>query len=477
METSKLSYFPAPVDGETVYSWLARFHIWSGHNSFRKHSLALFGIKTGQAAAEFPNFLMPLSQQTGVDIDWIIEHMTDVAFYKSFLNQQQYQSLIDALKEGNTTSLQSKLGMVANRITPGKVIYFCPKCVEKDFEQVGFPYWHVEHQIVGLVSCSIHQVELVSLRKIRSMAILPIEHKAYAVNETVDDFSHLIHDEYRCELVLEKSKIIWTFQTRLKELGLLTSNLQLRLKSIKGLLKIGLMKLSDYPVYQHLLSALERQYPECLFYNESAQHHPIKQLFFIFILFGKWNRFLEYYNAAKPLDNKSLESIPHQNLVLSAPAKKQLESGESLRHVSTSTGISVSTLKILAQQEGISIDTRPQKIFRYVERDIWRKLLMGGSCTDIAKGFDISVGAVEQILRKHQYLKPLRKKIWFHRDQNQHRNQLTQYFSDYPTHTRKQFRSANGAAYAWLYRHDKEWLEENLPEKVKRIYWPRNKAK
>ena len=91
--------------------------------------------------------------------------------------------------------------MVANRITPGKEIYFCPKCVENDLEYVGFPYWHVEHQIVGLISCSIHQVELVSLRKIRSMAILPIEHKAYPVNDIVDDFSRLIHDEYRYELV------------------------------------------------------------------------------------------------------------------------------------------------------------------------------------------------------------------------------------------------------------------------------------
>ena len=75
---------------------------------------------------------------------------------------------------------------------------------------------------------------------------------------------------------------------------------------------------------------------------------------------------LEYYSAAKPLENKSLESAPHQNLVLSAPAKKLLESGGSLRNVSTSTGISVSTLKILAQRWGIMVGRQFAEAFTII---------------------------------------------------------------------------------------------------------------
>ena len=144
---------------------------------------------------------------------------------------------------------------------------------------------------------------------------------------------------------------------------------------------------------------------------------------------------------------------------LSNQGKALLVDGYSLRSVSVITGISVSTLKILAQQQSIEIDTRPQKIFKFVERDIWRKLFVGGTCTEIAEDFEISIGAVEQILRKHQYLKPLRKKIWFYKDQSEHRAKLKSYFADNPHQTRKQFRAANNASYMWLYRHDKEWLE------------------
>jgi hypothetical protein len=473
METSNLSYFPAPVNGETVYSWLARFHIWSGHNSFRNHSLALFGIKTGQAAAEFPNFLIPLSQQTGVNIDWIIEHMTDVAFYKPFLNLQQYQSLIDALKEGNTASLQSKLGMVANRITPGKAIYFCPKCVEVDIASTGFPFWHVEHQIVGLVSCPTHHTELVAMKKVRSLAALPTVIGCRDTDSNIDSLSTLILDEYKSDLALDQSQLTLAYLTRLKEFGLVTYGGHLRLNLIKELMSKALANFSEFGTYKQLLDTVEKQYPECLFYNSAAKHHPIKHLFFIYVLFGSWQKFEAIYRNAKSLESPAEPKSVTSNITLSKQGKALLVGGASLRSVAAVTGVSVSTLKILAQQQLIEIDTRPQKIFKFVERDIWRRLFLGGNCSDIAKEFEISVGAVEQILRKHQYLKPLRKKIWFYRDLSDHRAQIKSYFKDNPYHTRKQFRAAKSASYMWLYRHDKEWLEEKLPEKVKCIYWPR----
>lgn len=210
-----------------------------------------------------------------------------------------------------------------------------------------------------------------------------------------------------------------------------------------------------------------------MFYNSAAKHHPVKHLFLIYVLFGSWQRFEAQYRNVKSLESPiELKSVT-SNITLSKQSEALLTNGVSLRSVSASTGISVSTLKILAQQQSIEIDTRPQKIFKFVERDIWRKLFVGGTCREIAKQFEISVGAVEQILCKHQYLKPLRQKIWFHKDLSEHRAKLKSYFADYPYHSRKQFRAAYSGSYMWLYRHDKKWLEENLPEKLKRIYWPR----
>jgi len=477
MEASYLTYFPAPVDGETVYSWLSRYHIWSGHNSFRKHSLSLFGVNASQAAAEFPSYLNQLSKLTGVDLNWIVDHMTDCHYYRPFLSSEQYHQALNILYEGNTKSLQSKLGMVANRVTSGKKLWCCSGCIESDILNLGFPIWHVEHQIAGVVSCPIHHLMLEPTNKVRSLAVLPSAEGSVESSDLFDRYSKLVADEFHSNKILNKTRLITTYQNELREQGFLTENNHLRLNLLKEFILSKLGSMASLSCYQHIIESVEQQYPECLFYNPDAQHHPLKHLILIEGLFGDWNSFITSYTC---FENQSLDkqvefpiTIHQENIKLCQQAKAALERGESLRSVAEKHGISVSTLKILAQQAMIDIDTRPHKIFPSIERTIWRKLFVGNSCNEIAITFDISTGAVEQILRKHQYLKQLRKNIWFYQSQRKHRNELYKHILLNPTHDRKKIRKLHGASYAWLYRHDKEWLFSKLPAKAKRVYWPR----
>jgi len=479
METSHLSFFPAPVIGETVYSWLSRYHSWSGHNSFRKHSLAIFDVNEQQAAAEFPGFLKQLSKLSGVDFNWIIQHMTNFKFYKPFLTEGIYQQTINSLHSGDTGALQSKLGIIANRLTSGKQLWCCPACIELDVAKHGFPVWHVEHQITGVISCPIHHMLLTATKKIRSRASLPETAQITFSSEQSDSYSKLIIDELHSKEVFSSALLLLTYQEGLKRMGLLTDHNQLRLKLLKSLIDENLAGMKNFVGYQKIIHALGRQYPECLFYNSKALHHPLKHLVFIRAVFGNWQLFREFYlNIEKyGVQESSTNKVSSQrnNIQLSKRAKAELERGESLRSVSHMTEVSVSTLKILAQQEGIYVDTRPYKIFMRTERAIWRKLFVGIPCCDIALSFDISTGAVEQILRKHQYLKPLRQKICFYQKQKKHRNELYQHILLNPSHCRNQVRKCCGGAYIWLYRHDKQWLFITLPAKAKRIYWPRKK--
>ena len=479
METSHLSFFPAPVIGETVYSWLSRFHLYSGHNSFRKHSLSLFGINEQQAAAEFPSFLNKLSELSGVDFNWIVQHMTDCQLYKPFISKEVYQETINLLRSGNTGALQSKLGMVANRITSGDQLWCCSMCIELDIANQGFPIWHVKHQATGVISCPIHHLLLTATRKIRSRATFPESTEINYSNEHFDNYSKLITDELFSKQIFSPGILLQTYQQGLKTLGFLTEHNQLRLKRLKSFMSEKLTGMERFSGYLQIHSGLDNQYPECLFYKNTSLHHPLKHLVFIHAIFGNWSAFSELYSKleAGGIQENNRKSIARSNvnIHLSKRARAALEAGDSLRSVSHVTGRSVTTLKILAQQEGIYVDTRPQKIFLWTERAIWRKLFVGISCRDIASSFDISTGAVEQILRKHQYLKPLRKNIVFYQFQKIHRNDLSKHCSLNPSHSRKQVRQYCGAAFIWLYRHDKEWLLSKLPTKTKPIYWPRKK--
>jgi hypothetical protein len=479
METSHLSFFPAPVIGETVYSWLSRYHIWSGHNSFRKHTLEIFDVNEQQAAAEFPCYLKQLSKLSGVDFSWIVQHMTGCQLYRPFITEEVYQKAIALLLSGETGSLQSKLGMVANRLTPGKQLWCCPACIQLDVAKHGFPVWHIEHQIIGVISCPIHHMLLTATQKIRSRATFPASAQITYSSEQSDSYSKLIIDELHSKEIFSPALLLLTYQQGLKRVGLLTEHNQLRLKVLKSLINRNLTEMKDFVGYKQIIYALGHQYPECLFYNSTALHHPLKHLIFIRAVFGNWQLFREFYLNIKKagVQENATNKVSSQrnNIQLSKRAKEALEAGDSLRSVSHMTKVSVSTLKILAQQEGIYVDTRPLKIFMRTERSIWRKLFVGISCRDIALSFDISTGAVEQILRKHQYLKPLRKSIVFYQFQKIHRNDLSKHCSINPSHSRKQVRQYCGAAFIWLYRHDKEWLLSKLPTKTKPIYWPRKK--
>jgi hypothetical protein len=139
-----------------------------------------------------------------------------------------------------------------------------------------------------------------------------------------------------------------------------------------------------------------------------------------------------------------------------------------LRSVSKVTGLGVITLGVIADRNNIPVAKRPKSIYSDIERAIWRKLVLGVSTQVIADQFSISVGAVEIILRKHPYLIRLRNRIRFFNNRQEHRNQIESSVSAHPELSRQQLRSKHSNSYAWLYKHDKQWLYETLPPAIPR---------
>jgi len=182
-------------------------------------------------------------------------------------------------------------------------------------------------------------------------------------------------------------------------------------------------------------------------------------------LFENWSDFLNEVRSDKANIITSHNDIRliKPKAILSGTARGRLKAGESLRSVSRSEGLSVTTLKILAQQVGITVDCRTSKVFKHIERAIWQQLVLGDKTTDVAPRFNVSVGAVEQILRKHPELVELRKCIWFYQNQRQHRQAISHHIVGNPGVTRKLIRETVGASFMWLYKHDKAWLYEHLP--------------
>lgn len=472
-DKSNIPFFPPPILGETVYSWVCRFHHLSGHRSFTKHTLKLLGLIEGRPSNEFPSYLPNLAVHSGIDLDLIIHQMTSAHYYEPFIAQKDFLRLWESLKSGTTKNAQSITCSIANRITPDLNLYACCDCIKDDIALHGFPIWHIEHQLSGVTACPLHHQHLVTTLRLSSQAELPRVVTSEPSTIIENQFSQLIIDEFMAKPgFLSHSFVIKTYTSKLQEMDLLTEHGQVRLCQLKQLIKHHITSLMDateaYSWFHHALESV--RYPECLFYKKTSNLHPLKHLVFIGTLFTSWNQFIEsyyrMYNAPEwPTPPKTIRRR-HTPLILSKSAQKRLRQGESLRTVSMSEGISVTSLKVLAQQAHVPVDLRPSKIYPLQERAIWRLLFIGQKTQKIATQFGISVGAVELILRKHPYLKPLRKRIWFYSTRSVYRQQIKTYIKTQPEHPRKDIKQSNYAAFMWLYRHDRGWLYEHLPDRL-----------
>ncbi|KZN29033.1 hypothetical protein N480_09705 [Pseudoalteromonas luteoviolacea S2607] len=463
--------FPTPFPDESIFSLLCRFHLLSAGASFKKNTLSVIGVNGSRPSNEFPGYLPSIAKLSGISMEYIIEHMTSVQYYKPFISNDIFQLLIGALETGGTGSLQSKLGNVASRLTPGQTLNYCPKCVEIDFKKYGAAYWHKVHQLIGITVCPVHGCYLGTVQR-NSIKILLSPNYTREVNALAEefDFNKLICEEFfDFEFRLSLSDVYKTYRNQLLELGFVTeaNHIRQRLlrKFIAGKLNLLAKNSAIFKVLEE--QCIKERYPETLFYNNFRYHHPIKHLALIYLLFGNWKAFKKSVISKE----RSIETTKPTKTCSTLKIDwtiglRMLKSGHSLRYAARAIGTTIATLKIKAQQQNLPLDCRPSKVFDTEQRMIWRKLFVGQGCKNIAETMNFSIGAVEKILTRYPELVVLRKKIRFKNRLNQHRQKIAQLKLELST--RNEIKSAAPASYIWLFKHDKSWLYRNLPIDIPR---------
>lgn len=467
------SFFPKPLPDETVYSLLCRFHLASAQASFKGNTLKLFKINGSRPNNEFPSFLNEFEGLSGIDMPTLINQMTSFHYYEPFLSPDMCLRLYDSLRTGKTESLQSQLGIVASRFTYGKELKSCPLCMKENIDTYGTTYWHLEHQITGVLSCPKHKCILKSEVCSPIKLLLPKLNKNLNV-EVFDGeeyrFSSLLASELHdlnCDIHLPE--LYNAYWDRLRELSLLTQCGRVRQATLHKLVQKCLERLSDKTQhFRTLYHQVEKDYfPQCLLYQRSVQHHPLQHFAFIFSLFDSWEHLKTFIASEHTCDalpnNQSVKvELDWSSFI------NQLIKGESLRKVAASAGVSIATLKARAIQYQVPIATRPSKVFDKERRIIWRKLLIGKPTEDIATDLGISQGAVEQVLKCYPEIKELRARIRYKAKRDEMLAILEKCIRDNPSFTRNQIKQAENAAYMWLFKHEKSLLNDMLPKAILR---------
>ncbi|OOM09404.1 TnsD family Tn7-like transposition protein [Clostridium saccharobutylicum] len=159
-----VTFFPMPYQDETLYSMIARYHIWSGNLNSKATLKDLFNTTSVTAGRELPAniklLINNLSCKCTLTVDEIIKKHTLYKYYTAFLPNERATYIYDLMSEGNGSLIFTALGMCNNNMKIDSSLKYCNQCVESDRNNFGEAFFHIEHQVPGVLMCQKHSAEL-----------------------------------------------------------------------------------------------------------------------------------------------------------------------------------------------------------------------------------------------------------------------------------------------------------------------------
>lgn len=421
-----------------------------------------------QLASQFPGYVPFICGQAHVSAHEVIHEHTILPVFQPFLHPKTYSSAFANLATGRASNLHSRMSLVANRIISGTVLRACPACVESDAKTVGRAWWHVQHQLPGCSVCLKHNEPLFEVPVQRRALILPsqidIQHN-FELQRVDVQLTRLVHDVWHSSTsLLAYQHVTSRYRHRLVETGFASQISAIRQDKLRHALRAYWAK-SASPTVQQLL--LDSSYPESLFRAKRAQFHPLKHLLLIGMLWGSWTDFCEYKPCKCVTHCHAVSAVLHEGGT-DTDIVRLLQQGKSLRAVSKRCKRSVIYVKKLALQNNIAVKTRAKRIFGADIALIVGLLKDGVKTQQIANEVDYSVGTIEQVLSQHPGLVKQRHQMRFNAQCHKHQSCILQALAEHPEYHRSDFQREFRASYSWLFKHDKQWLYNVMPDAIPR---------
>jgi hypothetical protein len=159
---------------------------------------------------------------------------------------------------------------------------------------------------------------------------------------------------------------------------------------------------------------------------------------------------------------------PQAQISKGVAGSSAVSSSLSLKQLASKWNVSVTTAKNRKVQLGMAISRRPQFLFMPEVERIIKQLDAGYKTEDIARSFACSKSAIEQILAQNPELKAKRHQLRFQERQSRHRQVIFDAAKLPNMQRRVDIQTNYRASYTWLYKHDREWLYETIPQEIPR---------
>lgn len=485
LDLGGMTFLPTWLPDETFFSLASRYHVLTGNRLSAHTALALFDGPRRGCEHDFPSHLRQFVDRVGDASQQaadIVLQRTILPFYLPLRSSAEAQQALTSLIDEPQGMLKFRLGILTSRFRGNHPLKACTACMTSDAAAFGSPYWHRAHQFPGVWRCSTHQ-KMLKESTIKSTGVErfgwtlpnqqrlrdPIEGEIAAeVISALDKFASLVANWVALPVGthLSSSTLSRAYRSTLQDGCASMPGKQDKRgewakaygNSVAALRVVP--ELAGLPATEHQAAG---QIDRWLFHPR-GNTHPLRHLSLIYWLFPDWKTFWQRYveidssisETEHPAPVRPKELEPRHASVLSL-----LGSGRSVSAAAAEVGVDVSTAIAWAAKAGISVARRPKTLMPDKLSAVIADLRGGADKEVAAQRHGISVQTITRLLRSEVGLRGIWQAARFGKDQKQARSNWSEQIADTPEIGLTALRAKQPAAYAWLYRHDRDWLIEH----------------
>ena len=435
----KLHFFPTALPDETLHSVISRYARLCGARSCQA---AFAGMRSAAAFSQnmaFPSHIgdlvAVLPSGTDLSVATILKHHTLLPYYATFLSQSQVEHA-RAMMTSDAKGLMLKLGVNASRIGFASRVRLCADCMAQDQVQWGVAYWHRVHMLPGVLVCPHHGTSLRILdhrwssRNSRQLNLPSDENvQAHSVLLDIPPFCmpplreialrslQVIESEVNA---LPADAVRSTLLQRATQLNLASGNHRLHLQVLARHIAnffAALPRNWEFSVLGEVRGDTPASWVTKLLRKSVTSHHPLK-----YILLG----------AALDVDMASLLRVQ-----LPFELEPEVASGPKA-HIPQAR-----TVSPLISNEDLDSSSAA----------VWTHVLKGANAKEIAVVLGVSLAYVYRHIRNVAGGKNAWREARFQTELCARRKAFVADYRFYKAHACR--------GYAWLYRHDRQWLSKS----------------
>ncbi len=473
-----VSFLPPLYSGELLYSLLARFHWLTCGESPKRTLDELFGnrhVRAGVALqTNLANLCAHFPPQRNLTPEKLTRDATLFPYLTAFQPRDVRDWALSKLSEGNAESMCVRLGLAAGVVRLPECLRYCPACCSAMLSIPGEFYWMRAHQLPGALVCHIHQGV-----PLADSMVHPAEanrHKYIAADETncpqTPPYPAWTRNPSAIKLLRDIATASITLMTNPPHARSLDAwgeyyRAALSMRGFgKGSTNINQKSLRDAYIthFGPILSILPETAPDLWLEGMTRNHRkavaPLRHILLHLLIdalplsrktvlfgHGPWrcrNPLAEHYGQLVVANccthNEGGKTIGVFHCSCGYTFSQAAASGSKVRILNLGPSFSVRLRELLTIGTGLRATARalavdPNTVRRYIDK----------------------LGLVSPWAPRSQQLKV------YASDQEIVRARWSAACRDNPDLSRTQLRSVLPSEYAWLYRHDRDWLKSQPP--------------